>query len=92
MATGSIDALGNLAPAPQRQLKKITKSELRKIKQEVSRLRKKGHEVWTDDEVEKAGYTLDEPVVERGLAAIVRSKKQSKSWDCGLACSEMVSP
>eukprot|EP00966_Prymnesium_polylepis_P227145 5255768-Prymnesium_polylepis.1 len=86
--TSSVDALGNGATANSR-LKKIPKSELRKIKQQVAKLRKKGHEIWTDDEVTAAGYTLEEPEMECGLGALVSKTKQSKSWDCGLACAEM---
>ncbi|KAL3917566.1 MAG: hypothetical protein SGPRY_006357 [Prymnesium sp.] len=87
---GDVDALGNALPPPRRVLKKVPKAELRKIKQQVSKLRKKGHDVYTDDELLAAGYTLDEPEVERGLGAIIKNKRQSKSWDCGLACVEMV--
>ena len=89
------DALGNAEP-PKRRLKKITKAELRKIKQAVSRMRKKGQDVWTDDEVAAAGYTLDEPPREgapppsSGMGAVVVKAEQEKNWDCGLACAQMV--
>ena len=35
---------------------KIPKAELKKIKKDVAAMRKAGKEVWTDEEVEKAGY------------------------------------
>merc|ERR1712146_308739 len=35
------------------------KIEVKKSKKQVAALRKQGQEVYTDDEVEKAGYTLD---------------------------------
>merc|ERR1712195_173800 len=38
---------------------KIPKAELKKIKKQVAALRKQGQEVYTDEEVEKAGYTID---------------------------------
>jgi len=38
---------------------KIPKSELKKIKKQVAALRKQGQEVYTDEEVEKAGFTMD---------------------------------
>jgi len=87
---GRLDALGNPLDLTPRSLKKIPKADLRKIKQQVARLRKKGLDVWTDDEVAAAGYSLDEPEAGRGLGAIVRHKRQSTSSDCGLACTEMV--
>merc|ERR1719484_294008 len=40
--------------------KKIPKSELKKIKKRVADLRKKGQEIWTDEEIEKEGYELPE--------------------------------
>merc|ERR1712166_1639600 len=36
----------------------IKKAELKKIKKQVAALRKQGQEVYTDEEVEKAGYTI----------------------------------
>ena len=65
----------------------IPKHELRKIKQQVSKLRKKGHEVWTDEEVEKAGWTTEQSM-QSGL--LVSQQQQQESWDCGLACVQMV--
>ena len=38
---------------------KIPKSELKKIKKRVADLRKRGQEIWTDEEVEKDGYDLN---------------------------------
>merc|ERR1712196_131765 len=40
----------------KKENKKIPKSELKKIKKRVADLRKKGQEVWTDEEIEKEGY------------------------------------
>merc|ERR1719316_1738960 len=53
------DAFGNKIEEKQAK-KKIPKSELKKIKKRVAELRKKGQEVWTDEEVEKEGYELPE--------------------------------
>ena len=52
------DAFGNKIEEKQ-QLKKIPKSELKKLKKRVAEMRKAGQEVFTDEEVEKEGYTLD---------------------------------
>jgi len=52
------DAFGNKIEKKE-ALKKIPKSELKKIKKQVAALRKQGQEVYTDEEVEKAGYTLE---------------------------------
>merc|ERR1712023_176211 len=52
------DAFGNKIEEKQAK-KKIPKSELKKIKKRVAEMRKKGQEVWTDEEVEKEGYTLE---------------------------------
>merc|ERR1712151_1292872 len=51
------DAFGNKIEK-KKEVTKIPKSELKKIKKQVAALRKNGQEVYTDDEVEKAGYTL----------------------------------
>jgi len=51
------DAFGNKIEK-KKEATKIPKSELKKIKKQVAALRKNGQEVYTDDEVEKAGYTL----------------------------------
>merc|ERR1719484_211598 len=53
------DAFGNKVEEKQ-ALKKIPKSELKKIKKRVADLRKKGQEIWTDEEIEKEGYELPE--------------------------------
>ena len=65
----------------------IPKAELRKIKCQVAALRKKGHEVWTDDEVERAGYTLD--ILAPSVSLAVPKQMQEADWDCGLACAKM---
>ena len=52
------DAFGNKIEEKQAK-KKCPKSELKKIKKRVAELRKKGQEIWTDEEVEKEGYELD---------------------------------
>jgi len=52
------DAFGNKIVV-KKAAQKIPKSELKKIKKQVAALRKQGQEVYTDEEVEKAGYTLD---------------------------------
>jgi len=52
------DAFGNkieVKDAP----KKIPKSELKKLKKRVAEMRKAGQEVYTDDELEKEGWTLN---------------------------------
>merc|ERR1711871_864654 len=57
-ADEKFDAFGNKIEAKQ-AAKKIPKSELKKIKKQVAALRKQGQEVYTDEEVEKEGYTLE---------------------------------
>merc|ERR1711998_714464 len=52
------DAFGNKIEEKQAK-KKIPKAELKKIKKRVADARKKGQEVWTDEEVEKEGYELE---------------------------------
>ena len=52
------DAFGNKIEEKQ-QAKKIPKSELKKLKKRVADMRKKGMEVWTDEEIEKEGYVLE---------------------------------
>merc|ERR1712146_655869 len=52
------DAFGNKIEKKE-AAKKIPKSELKKIKNQVAALRKQGQEVYTDEEVEKAGYTME---------------------------------
>jgi elongation factor 3 len=52
------DAFGNKIEKKE-AAKKIPKSELKKIKKQVAALRKQGQEVYTDEEVEKAGYTME---------------------------------
>ena len=52
------DAFGNKIEEKQAK-KKCPKSELKKIKKRVAELRKKGQEVWTDEEVEKEGYDIN---------------------------------
>merc|ERR1719333_1285209 len=53
------DAFGNKIEEKQ-VAKKCPKSELKKIKKRVADMRKKGQEVWTDEEIEKEGYELPE--------------------------------
>jgi len=53
------DAFGNKIEEKQAK-KKIPKSELKKIKKRVADERKKGREIWTDEEIEKEGYELPE--------------------------------
>ena len=57
-ADEKFDAFGNKIEA-KKAATKIPKSELKKIKKQVAALRKQGQEVYTDEEVEKAGYTLE---------------------------------
>ena len=52
------DAFGNKIVAKE-ALKKIPKSELKKIKKRVADARKAGKEIWTDEEVEKEGYDIN---------------------------------
>merc|ERR1711869_40306 len=52
------DAFGNKIEE-KKAATKIPKSELKKIKKRVAALCKQGQEVYTDEEVEKAGYTLE---------------------------------
>ena len=71
--------------------KLIPKHELRKIKMRVAKLRAQGHEIWTDDEVEAAGWILqDAGCPSSGGGVYVQKEKQKDSWDCGLACVQMV--
>ena len=53
------DAFGNKIEEKETK-KKIPKSELKKIKKRVADLRKKGQEIWTDEEIEKDGWELPE--------------------------------
>merc|ERR1712118_171423 len=57
-ADEKFDAFGNKIEKKE-AAKKIPKSELKKIKKQVAALRKQGQEVYTDEEVEKAGYTME---------------------------------
>ena len=84
-ASAAADSAEQTAPAAG-DLRVISKSELRKIKLRVAKLRKQGHDVWTDDEVEKEGYTVGYGTPS-GLH--VAKKKQETTWDCGLACTQM---
>ncbi len=40
--------------------RKLVKSELKKIKKRVSDMRKNGQELWTDEEIERLGYSLED--------------------------------
>jgi len=57
-ADEKFDAFGNKIEE-KKATSKIPKSELKKIKKQVAALRKQGQEVYTDEEVEKAGFTMD---------------------------------
>merc|ERR1711943_46516 len=52
------DAFGNKIEE-KKVATKIPKSELKKLKKRVADMRKRGQEVWTDEEIEKEGYTLE---------------------------------
>jgi len=52
------DAFGNKV-VEKVVLKKIPKSELKKLKKRVADMRKAGQEVYTDEELESEGWTLD---------------------------------
>ena len=52
------DAFGNKIEE-KKEAKKIPKAELKKLKKRVADMRKKGQEVWTDEEIEREGYSLD---------------------------------
>jgi elongation factor 3 len=51
------DAFGNKIEEKKAKTA-ITKQELKKLKKRVADMRKKGMEVWTDEEIEKEGYEL----------------------------------
>jgi len=51
------DAFGNKIEVKQ-EIKKIPKSELKKLKKRVAEMRKAGQDVFTDDELEKEGWSL----------------------------------
>ena len=56
-----------MVPPPSRGL--IPKAELRKIKQRVAKLRKQGHDIWTDDEVTAEGWVTEQSMKpDAGLA------------------------
>ena len=57
-ADEKFDAFGNKIEE-KKATSKIPKSELKKIKKQVAALRKQGQEVYTDEEVEKAGFTME---------------------------------
>ena len=52
------DAFGNKIEEKQEK-KKIPKAELKKLKKRVAEQRKAGMEVYTDEEIEKEGYSLE---------------------------------
>ena len=54
-----IDGLGNEVKVAQKK-KKASKAELKKIKKLVTEKRKAGMEVFTDDELEEAGFLVGE--------------------------------
>jgi len=49
-----VDGLGNVVKIVK--VKKASKAELKKIKKEIAAKRKQGLEVWTDEELEAAGF------------------------------------
>merc|ERR1711988_1411373 len=51
------DAFGNKIEE-KKVATKIPKSELKKLKKRVAVMRKRGQEVWTDEEIEKEGYEV----------------------------------
>uniref|UniRef100_A0A7S3VZ52 Guanylyl cyclase n=1 Tax=Emiliania huxleyi TaxID=2903 RepID=A0A7S3VZ52_EMIHU len=76
------------AMAEVRRTRQITKSELRTLKKRVAQLRKKGFDVWTEDELEREGWTLA-PLPPAAADAATPSMAQAADWDCGLACVQM---
>jgi len=74
--------------AEVRRTRQITKSELRTLKKRVAQLRKKGFDVWTEDELEREGWTLA-PLPPAAADAATPSMAQAADWDCGLACVQM---
>merc|ERR1712054_445594 len=52
-----IDANGNEVKIVNK--KKASKQDIKKLKKKIAALRKAGEEVWTDEEMEKAGLVLD---------------------------------
>lgn len=52
----TVDAFGNKINIIQK--KKPTKSDLKKLKKRITQLRASGADVWTDEELEKAGFTI----------------------------------
>merc|ERR1711937_99310 len=51
-----IDGFGNEVAI--KQTKKATKQDLKKLQKKIAAMRKAGEEVWTDEELEKAGLVL----------------------------------
>merc|ERR1711906_101606 len=51
------DAFGNKIEE-KKEKKEIPKAELKKIKKRVAAMRKRGQEVWTDEEIEKEGWEI----------------------------------
>lgn len=49
-----VDAFGNKTTVQQK--KKISKAELKKLKKAITQRRKDGEEIYTDDEIEAAGF------------------------------------
>ena len=94
---GSSKDLARLPVADRSQPVPITKAQLRKVKQDVAARRKRGEVVWTDDEVERLGYCLDQFALSRptevhpvdGMAVLVPKVVQEATWDCGLTCVHM---
>ena len=57
----------------------IPKSELRKVKQRVAKLRKQGHEIWTDDEVTAGGWVTEESLKPTAGGLHVGKEQQKES-------------
>jgi len=74
--------------AEERTARQISKPALRALKIRVAQWRKKGFDVWTDDELEREGWTLKPPPPSAADLA-TPAKAQAADWDCGLACVQM---
>ena len=70
--------------------KAIPKHELRKLRHRVAKLRTQGHEIWTDEEVQKEGWLMEPAFPSTTGGLHVDNEMQKETWDCGLACVQMV--
>lgn len=80
--------VGRTQMAEARPTRQISKPQLRELKKRVAMLRKKGLDIWTDDELEREGWTLAPPPAAAADMA-TPAKAQAANWDCGLACVQM---